>query len=465
MNKEAYILSGMFLGDEGKGTFIDYLSNEIEISQFAKYNGGSQASHTVVTKDNTHKFSQLSSGMLMPNGKTYLSENTVINPINLLTEIETFADKFNRNPKDILNSVVINNDAYIVTPYHKLINKLKELSSAYQRLGSVGTGVSEVMSLLRDIGLGIKFKELYDEETFSKKITELRLYTVSFLKNNISLIKQNQYDSLIDKKEVSYLVSESNIILKQYLDMINNIPFKVGTFESFLDKSKSVIFEGSQGLLLDYRYGLRPNTTKLDTTNKYAVEMIAPYDYNLIKIGIASAFASRHGLGVLPTENNEVSIIDRNQQITYWQGKPRYGWFDAVLFRYSQMINNVDELYLSSLDLLSNFKILKICNEYEYQGELSEEFKSMFNYYIIGEKVIVADIRKINENITIYLKQMIPIYIEVKGWNKGISNITNLEYLPDNCFEYIKKIEELTGIRISLVSVGPERKQKIRSKK
>lgn len=464
MNKEAYILSGMFLGDEGKGTFIDYLANEIGISQFVKYNGGSQASHTVVTKSNTHKFSQLSSGMLIPNGKTYLSENTVINPMNLLTEIETFAEKFNRNPKDILNSVVINDNAYIVTPYHKLINKLKELSSAYQRRGSVGTGVSEVMSLLRDIGVGIKFKELYDEETLSKKIAELKLYTVSFLKNNISLIKQDQYDSLIDKKEVSLLVSESNIILNQYLDMINNIPFKTGTFESFLDNN-SIIFEGSQGLLLDYRYGLRPNTTKLDTTNKYAVEMVAPYDYNVIKIGIASAFASRHGLGVLPTENNEVSIIDRNQQITYWQGNPRYGWFDAVLFRYSQMINDVDELYLSSLDLLSNLKTLKICNEYEYQGLLSDEFKSMFNYYIIGQKIIVTDIKKINENITIYLKQMIPIYIEVKGWNSDISNITSLDFLPDKCLDYIKKIEELTGIRISLVSVGPKREQKIRRKK
>lgn len=464
MNKKAYILAGMFLGDEGKGTFADYLAHEKGITNFVKYNGGSQASHTVVTKDITHKFSQLSSGMLDSNGKTYLSSNTVVNPMSLLTEIEVLSEKIKVDPKEILNRVSISTDAYIVTPYHKLINRLKELSSAYSRRGSVGTGVSEVLGILREIDLGIQFGDLYNEEIFVRKINQLKIYTSSFLATNFSLINNHEYKRLINQDEVDLLLGNSDIVLNQYLDMISNIPFNITSFSDFISLKDPILFEGTQGLLLDYKYGIRPNTTLLDTTNKYAETMIDSYNYQTNKVGITSSFASRHGLGILPTETKDLLITDKNQEDSYWQGKPRYGWFDAVLFRYSQSINSIDEIYLSALDLLGNIPILKVCNEYEYDGEITEEFTEIFNYYKLGNQIIVTDIKKINDNITFYLKRMQPIYIKIKGWTEDISNIKEEGNLPTNCLKYIEKIEELTGIKISLISIGPMREQKIRRK-
>lgn len=464
MNKKAYVLSGMLLGDEGKGTFVDYLSHEKEISNFVKYNGGAQASHTVITNDITHKFSQLSSGMLRNDGRTYLSENTVVNPTSLLTEIEILSQKIEREPKEILNSISINQNAYIVTPYHRLINRLKELSNAYIRRGTVGTGVSEVLGILREIDLGIKFEDLYNEQVITSKINQLKFYTTEFLKENKPFINQTEYQKWIDQREVDLLLGDSDIVLEQYFDMVRNVDFHISDFDSFIKTSDPIIFEGTQGLLLDYKYGIRPNTTLLDTTNNYAIKMISPYNYQITKIGIVSSYASRHGLGILPTETKELSIIDKNQEPSYWQGSPRYGWFDVVLLRYSQKINMVDELYLSSLDLLSNLPVLKICNEYEYHGDLSEEFNELFSYYKVGKQTIVTDIKKVNNNITYYLSQMKPIYIELKSWNQNIGFINSEGDLPKSCIKYIEKIEELVGIKISLLSVGPLREQKIRRK-
>lgn len=481
---DSFVLCGMQFGDEGKGTFVDYLAHEQNIDGVVRYNGGSQASHTVVTPSGiVHKFSQLGSGMFLTKCHTYLTENMVINLDNLLVEMEVFSSKTGISIQDLLDRIHIHESCFIVTPYHKLINKLREFSKGANRRGTVGTGVSEVRYLLRkdELNLGLQVKDLFDFNNDSQMIDKLRAfqnYVDEFYTNNYDVIWQNVHEEMKVslKREITfllepvrYLVLAANYIAK-FRQASCGVDFKkciYSSYDSTIRKNCAcAIFEGAQGLLIDGTYGIKPNTTYLDTTNHFALDISESGD-NVTKIGIAKAFNSRHGLGVFPTESFMLGnkISDENQEETFWNGKIRFGWFDAVLFRYAQRINQVDELYLSSLDKLDCFEEIKVCNGYLYNGIVDKKFESLFNYSILPDgQVIIKDIKECSRELGKYLKNCIPEYTSVNGWNSDISNISSSEELPTECLDYIALLEKLTNIPITLVSVGPTRENKIRIK-
>lgn len=486
MNK--YILSGMQFGDEGKGTFVDYLAHKVNAGCIVKYNGGSQASHTVITPDGIlHKFSQLGSGMFCENCHTFLDQNMVINLENLVTEMKVFSEKTGIPFSDLRDRIHIHEDCSIVTPYHKLSNKLRELASGENRRGSVGTGVSEVMY----------FKHLYELYPYSPNCNltihdifrrddsfifaifmALHKHVKAFYTENKSTILANASEEITVSlnKEINfllYLTPPSHLALK-YIHEFKKAPdefnfskcmysYHTLSYNSAISNGNT-IFEGSQGLLLDYVYGLKPNTTLLDTTNHHATNGLCEYFRNVKNIGIAKAFSSRHGLGVFPTEDYEVSskISDDNQEYSFWNGQIRFGWFDAVLFKYAQSINEVDSLYLSSLDKLSDFENLKICIAYGYNSEIDGTFEDIFNYTIKENgQVVINSIKEPNEDLGKYLARCYPIYLTVDGWKTDISNIRHAALLPNECLKYIRTLEELCGLPINVVSVGPTRSQKI----
>ena len=481
-----FILCGMQFGDEGKGTFCDYLAHEQDIDCVVRYNGGSQASHTVITPEGIiHKFSQLGSGMFLDKCHTYLTENMVINLDNLYVELEVFSSKTDIPLPELLDRIHIHENCYVVTPYHKLINKLREFSKGSNRRGTVGTGVSEVRYLLREPkifpyarDLGLKVKDIFNPHSNNPVIGRyeaLYNYVKNFYREHEEFIWQNvpenMHDSLV--KEVNFLLSDKAYltVAANYIDRFKYAPPSVNlkkciytSYElSFRKNCQTAIFEGAQGLLIDGTYGIKPNTTFLDTTNHFALEISFLKD-SITKVGIAKAFTSRHGMGVFPTESVEVAdkVTDENQEETFWNGKIRFGWFDAVLFRYAQSINQVDELYLSSLDKLSCFETIKVCNEYIYNGIVDENFKKIFDYIEADGCIIITDIKANDDNLIFYLQQCTPKYIEVDGWNSDISNISEKELLPGKCIEYVELLEDLTGLPVTLVSVGPTREKKIR---
>lgn len=484
---DSFILCGMQFGDEGKGTFVDYLAHEQNIDCVVRYNGGSQASHTVITPSRTiHKFSQLGSGMFLDKCHTYITENMVINLDNLMIEMEVFSKKTGISISDLIERIHIHEDCFVVTPYHKLINKLRELSKGEKRRGTVGTGVSEVRYLLAEpklfpyeSPLGLQVKDIFNKYSNSHIISRmeaLQNYVDKFYRENEDVIWQNAPEEMKKslKKEITFLLAHDAFwnIVSSYMSKfkfaspdVNLNACIYNAYElSFRKSCKSAIFEGSQGLLIDCNYGIKPNTTFLDTTNHFALD-ISYYRDHIIKVGIAKAFTSRHGLGVFPTETTEVSgrICDNNQDESFWNGKIRFGWFDAILFRYAQSINQVDEVYLSSLDKLDGFEIIKVCNKYCYNGIVDENFKTIFNYYPLPDgQIIITDIKKSSEDLGTYLAKCTPKYIMVKGWQKDISNVTDSNSLPKECLEYIALLEELTNLHISIVSVGPTRENKIR---
>ncbi len=476
---DSYILCGMQFGDEGKGSFIDYLAFNHNIDAVIKYNGGSQASHTVITPNGTlHKFSQLGSGMFLEKCHTYLTENMVINLDNLMVELDVFSKKTGIPISKLLERIHIHENCFVVTPYHKLINKLRELSKGEKRRGSVGTGVSEVKYLLYEEELGLQVKDIFNltsNTPITNKLEALHHYANTFYHQNEDLIWSNTPDFMKDslEKNIAFLLNSKVCLglamnyvmnLKKATDEVNLSKCIYSTYESsFRKECGTVIFEGSQGLLIDSTYGIKPNTTYLDTTINYALD-ISSYKDKIHKIGIAKAFTSRHGCGIFPTESLEVSskISDENQESSFWNGSIRFGWFDAILLRYAQSINHVDELYLSSLDKLDSFEKLKICNEYLYNGIVDDKFKKIFEFVTVENgNVIITDIKENDDALSLYLEKCIPKYISINGWHSDISNISDKKMLPQNCLEYISTLEKLIHIPITVISVGSTRENKI----
>lgn len=479
-----FILCGMQFGDEGKGTFVDYLTHKENVQEIIKYNGGSQASHTVITPEGTlHKFSQLGSGMFSDSCHTFLDQNMVINLENLVTEMNVFCEKTGISFSELRDRIHIHEDCPIVTPYHKLANKLRELSLGNNRRGSVGTGVSEVMYLLSrssfEHPLVLRVRDIYNYDSNSQVFAifrNLQEYVSNFYDENKNAIWKNAPEDMKTplKNEIDFLLkgAASFKLASRYIHdfkyALPEVSFRNCIYSYrrnyFLNlENTATIYEGSQGLLIDGVYGLKPNTTCLDTTNNFAT-CLCSYAKCVTHIGIAKAFSSRHGLGVFPTEDTEVNqkISDENQESTFWNGHIRFGWFDCVLLKYAQTINKVDKLYLSSLDKLDSFKKIKVCTSYVYTGIIDEKFKGIFEYTVNPDGIIIINsIKAPDSSLRKYLKNCCPVYMVVDGWMTDISKITNVSELPKKCLEYIHLLENLSGIPISVVSVGPTRNNKI----
>ena len=510
----------MQFGDEGKGTFIDWLTHIFKADWIVRYNSGSQAGHTVVAPDGTtHQFSQLGSGFLNGKVKEYISENMVINMDNLFTEISCLTKETGMTQEEIFDRVCLSLDCLVVTPYHKLLNRLRELSLGDKSRGSVGTGVSEVPYLYYISQPKYKHGKIYNKygqlyvhlrdlfglynpksrERLVSVFMSLRNYVYDFYLSHEKEINANMPAEMKEdlEKEIQFLLfdscryeyiamafmQKSYNLLSDYPNFMSRVSSPTpwvdelnnhGDTNSAEEKSKyTIIFEGGQGLLLDGRYGTRPNTTLLDTTNHYAMKLAKKVDaiahgrkVHTRKIGIAKAFYSRHGKGVFPTESEDLQkyISDEHQVTSFWNGKIRFGWFDAVLFRYAQRINKVNEVFLSSLDKFNGLPKLKVCNSYRYKGTVDDKFKKLFSYYIDEHgDVIIVDILRSYKNISRYLCECEPIYITVNGWDRAVFESINgyNPTLSKECKEYIRLISTLTKVPVTCISYGPTREQKL----
>ncbi|MBR4178653.1 MAG: adenylosuccinate synthetase [Bacilli bacterium] len=460
---DSYIVSGSMFGDEGKGTLCDYLAHKYNLKETVRYNGGSQASHTVIVDDKKHKFSQLGSGMLNET-RTYLSDNTIINPFNIITEAKELRRITGRSFEDILKNIYIDENASIVTPYHALINQIRELSLKENSLGSVGTGVSEVYKVKELTGLDLKVKDLISGKS-DQILSDLFRYTSEYYKSKRELISDEDFESLINEKDIYYLTTPINrgYMKMCYANLLKSNLFNIVSGINEFHKDCNVLFEGSQGLLIDREYGIKPNTTSLDTTNHNGIKLANAINTNVHSIGCTSILTSRHGKGVLITHDKYLDslIHDENQLENYFQGSPRYGWFDAVLFRYSTRVNPNNYYFLSGIDRLNKFETIKICQRYKYYGEIDDEFNELFDYYYDDNTIFVHDIKKNSDNLKKYLLKCIPDYIELKGFDIDFNRINDFYDLPYSVIDYINLIEMLCNIDINIVGIGPDRSQKL----
>lgn len=426
---------GLGFGDEGKGSFIQYLSKKNpSCKYFIKYNGGCQASHEVVYMGRKFKFAQLSPSMLLKEKYTVLTDNFIINLFNLWNECVEFCNVFNYELKYPLSHILIDNNCICVTPIHKLYNRIEEREIGER--GSVGIGVS--IAGLWQIENGVlRVKDVFD---INKVISILKV-------QQDYAVKQCTEKGLPFNEILQFDVED---FAKNLKNMCSIVKFSFIDTKEIIKKNKC-IYESSQGFLIDKDFGFYPNTTYLDTTMR-TLDFIQGE-----RIGFIRCIYTRHGQGLFLTETKELTNLFGNdgQEIGKYNGHIRYGYFDCVLFDYACRNCKIDKVYMSHLDDLKYLDSIKICESYLYNGEITEEFKDLFDFEKTNEGVKIKGIKKSSKLLTQYLEDCIPIYYEVCFIKSGINS------LKEKILVYIKEIENLTKKSIVVYSKGATYKDKI----
>ncbi len=366
--RKAILIAGLGFGDEGKGSVVDYLTRQHNAHTVVRYNGGAQAGHNVVTQDgHQHIFSQFGSGTFIPSVRTHLSQFIVVDPSSIIYE-----EQHLRTLKidDAFDRITIDSGAIIVTPFHKLINQLTEISRGKKRYGSCGMGIGQAVEYFKRYGDKVLLAgDLKDIDTVAAKL--------KFIKEKTEKMLADIMPSLPDTEEVLEKISwiQNNDLIERYIEISCKI-FAYRTnitdpnyTKEILDKDGTVIFEGAQGILLDPKFGFHPHVTKTDTTFANALKLLEETGYNgqIKRVGVLRAYATRHGPGPLPTEDENLtrSLPDSHNQENRWQGKFRVGYFDAVAIRYAmRTIGHLDDIALTNLDRLIGVKPLKVCTSY-----------------------------------------------------------------------------------------------------
>lgn len=414
------VLVGSQWGDEGKGKIVDLLSNSYEI--VVRYQGGANAGHTVEIGDKKYILHLIPSGILRDNVICVIGNGVVIDPVALLDEIE-FLEKQNISVKGRL---FISQNAHLIMPYHKLLDSISE--SGKNKIGTTGRGIGPCY-IDKYARKGIKINDLLHPEVLERKIRE------NIAEKNL-LLKNIYHHEQLDVDE----------IIKSYLEFDEKIDQYIKDVPSFLNQAikdgKSILLEGAQGALLDVDFGTYPFVTSSHPTSGGACTGTGiPPNKITDVIGIVKAYTTRVGEGPFPTElldETGEKLRQVGSEFGATTGRPRRcGWYDAFLVRYSAMINGIDSVALTKLDVLSKFEEIKICTGYEYNGKLLKSFPTDFER---------LDTSK-------------PIYKTVPGWNVDISTCSSYAELPQATKDYLKIISEESEIEINIISVGPKRAQ------
>jgi adenylosuccinate synthase len=416
------VLVGSQWGDEGKGKVVDILSKRYKI--VARYQGGANAGHTIKIGNEQVILHLIPSGILRPDVTCVIGNGVVIDPKALLNEI-AFLESIGI---DIHGRLLISHNAHLIMPYHKLLDSINEQGS--EKIGTTGKGIGPCYND-KYARKGIRIQDLLNKEELIRKI-------------RINLDEKNKIIENVYGKEALNVDS----IIDEYLKFDQKIDPYVTDTANFLNKAidggQSVLFEGAQGALLDVDFGTYPFVTSSSPTSGGASTGtgVPPTKIDSV-FGIVKAYITRVGNGPFPTE-----LFDSNGEILQktgaeygaTTGRPRRcGWFDAFLTGYSRMINGIDRAAITKLDVLSEFDEIKVCVGYELNGRRLNTFPN--------------EISKL-ENVT-------PIYETLPGWKTDISNITEYDALPLNTKHYLRFLEDATGIRFTIISVGPKRTQTI----
>jgi len=421
---ENTVVIGAQWGDEGKAKITDLLSEKADLT--IRFQGGCNAGHTVVYDGQTYKFHLVPSGILYKNKTCFLGNGVVIHP-------DTFEKEINELKMQgvDLSGLKISPLAVLTMPYHIDIDGLSENSLQNSKIGTTKKGIGPTYSD-KIARTALKVQDLFDEETLSK-----RLDSILPLKN--SILHKVYNAKTYDKSEILQICEKYKNILEPYVcfDWQNLI-------REF--KTKKILFEGAQGVMLDVDWGTYPYVTSSNAVSGYAA-CGSGFSLSQIKevIGVYKVYVTRVGEGPFVTE-----LLDKDGELIQQRGnefgtttgrKRRTGWFDAVCGRYTALVGGVTQVALTKLDVFDDFEKIKIAVAYKDKrnGKIYTDFPT-------------------NTFIHKYLE---PIYEIYDGWMSKTSDIKIYKDLPENAKKYIKRIESLLDVPVSIVSVGPDRNQTI----
>jgi adenylosuccinate synthase len=419
----AIVLLGAQWGDEGKGKATDLLGDQVDY--VVRYQGGNNAGHTVVIKDQKYALHLLPSGILSPNVTPVIGNGVVIDPAVLLEEIKGL------NERGIDTSKLkISTNAHLITPYHRTIDKVSERFLGKSKIGTTGRGIGPAYADKIN-RIGIRVQDLFDPSILKQKI-EAALHD----KNQILIKVFNRKGITVDEVLDEYLGYAK--LLKPYVTDTSLL------LDQALAAGKNVLLEGSQGTLLDVDHGTYPFVTSSNPTAGGAStgSGIGPTKITRV-IGILKAYTTRVGSGPFPTElfdadGEALRTIGGEVGVTTGR-KRRCGWFDAPIARYAVRVNGLTDFFLTKLDVLTGWEKIPVCVAYEIDGERVEQLPASQTDFHHAK----------------------PIYEYLSGWKENISNVKSIEDLPNNAREYVKFLEKISGAPISAIGVGPGRDETI----
>ncbi len=421
------IVVGTQWGDEGKGRFVDLLAAQADY--VARFNGGDNAGHTVQVGRQLFKLHLIPSGIVQPHTVAVIGNGVAVNPRILLTEMQSLIDKgIQVTPKRLRLSFA----AHLITPAHLALDQAQESARGKAKIGTTlrGIGPAYTSKVSRQ---GLRLIDMLDSDKFSLAVND------HVAEINQQLTRLYQAEPLNPQS----VADELDRYARQIAPYISDISTPL---TEALHQGRRVLAEGAQGTLLDLDHGTYPFVTSSTPTAAGAlIGLGLGLGYEERVIGVTKSFQTRVGSGPFPTElSGTLAQRLRGTGEQPWDeygtttGRPRrVGWLDLVLLRYAVRINGVTELALTKLDILSGFDQIFICTKYR-DGD------QVFSNLPYGPSDLAG---------------FEPIYEEVSGWQEEIGNVRKWEDLPPAARSYILRIEELTGIQVRLVSVGPERGQ------
>lgn len=410
-------------GDEGKGKIVDLYAETADV--IARFQGGNNAGHTIVVKNEQTILHLIPSGILHDNKICVIGNGVVVDPQVLLQELDTLN---NRNLLPVNTKLFISERAHLIMPYHRRLDIARETHHVGKKIGTTGRGIGPAYED-KVARVGIRICDLLDEQSFPEKLKS------NVEEKNFYLTRGFQEEP-VDEKE----------IYDEYMTYADRIrPFAVDTsllIEREIRKGKNILFEGAQGTHLDVDHGTFPFVTSSNTVagNACSGTGVGPKAIDAV-VGICKAYTTRVGEGPFLTElNDEIGehLQKTGREFGATTGrKRRCGWLDMVLIRQAVRVSGITGLALTKLDVLTGIGKLRICVGYK-----TEEGK-FFDESVPPNMGILA--------------QCEPVYEEMEGWTEDICKARALEELPRNARRYVERIEALSGVKLLLISVGAER--------
>jgi adenylosuccinate synthase len=416
---KAIAIVGAQWGDEGKGKVVDYLASCFDYT--ARYAGGHNAGHTVIFNGHKYILQLIPSGILRPGKKAVIGPGAVVDPFALVTELENLK----QSNIDVRGRLFLSNRAHVILPYHREMDRAAESARGAAKIGTTSRGIGPAYED-KMARRGVRVCDLLDEKLFHEKLDR-----VVAEKNAISSAAYGH------PLETAGLFEKTMEIVAQIRGFITDTAILLN---DALDNGETVLFEGAQGTMLDIDHGTYPFVTSSNATSGGATAGlgIAPTRITGV-VGVTKAYTTRVGSGPFPTEMNDAeaaAIRERGQEFGAVTGRPRRcGWLDLPVLRYAKMLNGIDSLVVTKLDVFDEQTEIKICTSYMYKGR---------------------ELRSIPPEIEV-LSEIEPVYKTLPGWQKPTPRAKEVKELPVEARDYLNFISDSLSVEIGMISTGPER--------
>ena len=426
MGKNVVVL-GTQWGDEGKGKIVDLLTDKAKY--VVRYQGGHNAGHTLVINGEKTVLHLIPSGVLRDNVKCLIGNGVVLCPKALMTEITMLEAK----GVPVRERLLISDACPLILPYHNALDAAREIARGNKAIGTTGRGIGPAYED-KVARRGLRVGDLFCAETFAAKLKEIVEYHNFSLVNYYKVEPVNYEEVLADALAVADIIKNMTADISEILDQARIA-------------GESIMFEGAQGTLLDIDHGTYPYVTSSNTTAGGVATGcgVGPRHLDYI-LGITKAYTTRVGSGPFPTELYDgldkqdpvgKHLGDKGHEFGATTGRlRRTGWLDAVAMRRAVQINSISGFCLTKLDVLDGLETLKICTGYKLED---------------------GTVTNVTPLAAEGYDKVTPVYEEMPGWSENTVGVTSLDGLPKAAIDYIKRIEEITGVPIDIISTGPDR--------